>query len=393
MRPREGSRRAIATEPLHTTALPSLPRVSAERREALRTGPGDPEAHAAALASLPGLAAVECQPAPARGPGRTPGGAAPGSLRVAAWNAERGPAPEAGAGLLARAGAGAALLSELDWGMARSGQRHAARELAVRLGWARAFGVEFLELDRGDAAERAATAGAHDEVGYHGNAVLSSLPLERAALVRLEGRGDWFGPERDQRRVGGRCAVLAEVRLAGGPLVLAAVHLESHSDPADRAAQMGVLLRALDAWAPGAAAVVGGDLNTFSLPLGVVADPARAEELRAALARDPARWGHPVPHEPLFAAAAEAGFDWRACNLRGVATHRVSTPPPSSRGALKLDWLLARGLEAGEPDVVAAVDPATGRALSDHELVAATFRLPDSGIPDGGAGPRPRTTA
>ncbi len=34
---------------------------------------------------------------------------------------------------------------------------------------------------------------------------------------------------------------------------------------------------------------------------------------------------------------------------------------------------LARGLETRDADVIAAVDPATGRALSDHEAIAVTL--------------------
>jgi hypothetical protein len=110
-----------------------------------------------------------------------------------AWNAERCKRVEAAAGLLAPTGADAILLSEMDWGMARSGQRHATRELAAALGCGYVFAVEFLELGLGNEAERARHAGEANAVGYHGGAILSRHPLLEPALVRLGGDGDFDG--------------------------------------------------------------------------------------------------------------------------------------------------------------------------------------------------------
>lgn len=46
----------------------------------------------------------------------------------------------------------------------------------------------------------------------------------------------------------------------------------------------------------------------------------------------------------------------------------------STRGALKLDWLLCRGLRADLPRVIEAVG-AGGRILSDHEAITAELRI------------------
>ncbi len=123
--------------------------------------PSTREAHAALLAELPFLEDVEQSPPPQ--------GAAPGRpLRIVCWNAERGRRLAASAELLGGQRADVYLLSELDRGMARSAQRDTARELARRLDCGHVFGVEFLELGLGDAAERERHAGEHNEVGYHG---------------------------------------------------------------------------------------------------------------------------------------------------------------------------------------------------------------------------------
>ena len=344
-------------------ATEALPRVPREEREAILALDPSPAVHARIAASLPGLRRVEVA---------APGGApALVEARIVAWNAERGRFPEAAAALLRGAGADALLLSELDVGMARSQQRHAARELATQLGMGFAFGVEFLELGLGNAQERERCAGQQNSLGYHGGAVASARPLERPVLVRLGAGGDWFDGRRGERRVGGRIAILATLRVAGAPVTLASLHLESHGDPALRDAQLAVLLEALAAYAPGAPALVGGDVNTHSLGSAELED---RDALARALRADPRRLADPIAYEPLFARMERAGFDRHACNAAGVSTERRRGAESSLRGTLHLDWFFARGLEVATPEVIAAVDPATGEPLSDHEAIAVTIR-------------------
>ena len=337
----------------------SLAAVTQDERDAIRDGPRDAETHARLLAALPFANALDVALARSPAADRDP-------AIVVAWNAERCKFLDESAAFLAAQGADVLLLSELDWGMARSGQQHCARELALRLGCAYAYGVEFLELDAGGERERAAFAGQRNAVGYHGNAILARGALLRPQLVRLETRGDWFDGARGEARVGGRCAVLAQLRVGGRATTFAAVHLDSHGSPQNRAAEVRVLLDAIDAYDRDAPVVIGGDLNAFSLGLADLGDP---ERVAAALREDPLRWSHPVPHEPLFALAAERGYEWSRCNAPGESTLRHATEAGSSRGTLKLDWFLCRGIAASAPRVVPAIGPATGRMLSDHEAI------------------------
>jgi len=339
--------------------LASLPAVTQHERDAIRDGPRDAETHARLLAALPFANALDVALEPSSAAERDP-------AIVVAWNAERCKFLDESATFLAAQGADVLLLSELDWGMARSGQQHCARELALRLGCAYAYGVEFLELDVGAERERAAFAGQSNAVGYHGNAILARAALVGPRLVRLEARGDWFDGARGEARVGGRCALLAQLRVDGRTTTFAALHLDSHGSPQSRAAEMRVLLDAIDAYDSDAPVVIGGDLNAFSLGLADLGDP---ERVAAALREDPLRWSHPVPHEPLFALAAERGYEWSRCNAPGESTLRHATEAGSSRGTLKLDWFLCRGIAASAPRVVPAIGPATGRMLSDHEAI------------------------
>ena len=287
--------------------------------------------------------------------------------RVAFWNAERGKFLDASAALLARLEAAACLLCELDLGMARSGQSHAARELAERLGAGYVFGVEFIELGLGDAWERQRHAGEVNRAGLHGAAILSPHPLERPALVRLSADGAWFDGSHGERRVGGRIALLATLRIDGRPVTLADVHFESHSDPQLRAAQMTLLLDAIDAYEAGQPVLLGGDFNTSTASRGWARGTGERQILPAARLLDP------VPHEPLFEVAAARGYDWRACNTLGVPTQRTrpdGTPPPPFG---RIDWFFSRGLAASDPQTVAAVD-AAGVAISDHEVLTVAIR-------------------
>ncbi len=340
-----------------TCRLTTLPR---EERDRILALPRSRETHDALLTSMPFVDCVEVTAPPdPLPPTPTP------RARVVAWNAERGRHLDGAAALLHATQADAFLLSELDLGMARSGQRHTVRELARTLDCGYAFAVEFLELGLGDDAEKERCAGQQNAVGYHGGALLSPQPIERPAVVRLEARGDWWGPERGQRRVGGRIAVLGTLRVGATDVTLAAVHLDSHGDPEQRAEELDGLLAALDVYAPGRPALVGGDLNTHTFSAAERQDP---DALKAALRERPERLGDPTPHEPLFAAAEARGFAWQGCNVEGASTQRTEW----GRGALKLDWFLARGLRALEPEVIAAVDPEGGSVLSDHEALAVT---------------------
>jgi endonuclease/exonuclease/phosphatase family metal-dependent hydrolase len=290
-------------------------------------------------------------------------------LRVVAANLERGRRLDDWAQLLTSTAADVVLISEADGGMARSGNRYVARELADRLGMSFAFAVEFLELGLGSPAERAALpAGARNEFGAHGGAVLSRVGLERPAAVRFEFDGGWYDVDGPEPRVGGRCAVLATV----GGIVVVAPHLESHGGPRGRARQVADLLDLVERYAEGRPVLVGGDLNTHTLDLA-------GEEARDG--QDATADGHgddlsderflqPFAWEPLFAEAAARGYRWEGANA-DEPTYRTEDRGGPVRGKLNLDWFLTRGLVASDPEVIPVLG-GDGTALSDHELIAVT---------------------
>jgi len=309
-------------------------------------GEADRARHDGAAARVPALHVIEWQ-APPEPPVPAP------RLRIAAWNAERCKYAGESALLLREVGADIVLLSEVDIGMARSGNRHTVADLAGALGAGYAFAVEFVELGLGDDREKVWHAGAANTHGYHGNAILSELALEAPCRIALDDGASWFLPGADpaERRLGGRMAIAA--RVAGTPLWVVSVHLESNSTLQLRAEQGRRLVAALDRLAPGAPMVIGGDLNTADLPRG-----DRLPEL--ALER-------PDETEPLFAIMAAAGFRWQGANDAAPTcrTRPDGTPlPPFTR----IDWLFTRGVRPVACGTVPAVAP-DGSAISDHDLV------------------------
>lgn len=322
----------------------------------------DPVAHEEIARDLACLRSVDVE---------APGEPAPlsGWLRVAVWNVERGRDPAALAGLIARTGAHLVLLSEVDVGMARTGNVDVARELGGYLSAGTAFAVEFVELGLGKRADLPGVVDSVNRCGLHGNAIVTKTRLLDPDVVRLSS-GDWFTHSRGEPRVGGRSALVATILLDDVEVDVASVHLESHSDAALRAAQMTTLLDRLDDRGR-RPAIVGGDFNTFGAPLTELADRTSVSRMRT---RDPTRFSWPVRFEPLFEVAAGRGFAWVEANVAAPTTTHGPDGLPD-HVPIKLDWILVRGLEARRPTVVRATGP-DGTALSDHDLLAVSVRIP-----------------
>ena len=196
-------------------------------------------------------------------------------LRAVAWNVQRGARlddlrrvvvapPFADADLF--------LLTEVDVGVGRSGNRNVARELAEALGMSGyAFGVSYLALtdDFGDDA-----AGRENTLALSGAAVISRYPIGRVENVDLHGdprQIPLLGEAASTKR-----ALLAEIALPDGPLAVATCHLDSTASPAQRARQLGEVLDRLDRSGL-SRALVGGDFNTSTYD--VSSTPALARDL------------------------------------------------------------------------------------------------------------------
>ena len=323
---------------------------SPEMRHRAASGPRSAEDHAALLQSWDCLTHVEQQQA---APSELPA-----TVTVAAWNIERCKRVPETAEALRQCGADIVLATEMDLGMARSGQRHTTRDLAEALGMGYAFGVEFVELGTGDPYETSLFAEVPNDHGLHGNAILSRYPLANVALLPLDDSGQWFTgtPKNDgQFRIGGRMGVAAQI----GGVTFVSVHYESESDAQGRAVQTRRMLDLIEADYGNGPCVIGGDLNTAAFSDRRMS----GSDILAA----------PAPTEPSFTVLQDAGFAWQSANAPGMTT-RAAPGKPVRYPLKKLDWLFVRGVVASDP----AIHPAVcdrGDYLSDHELITAQVTL------------------
>lgn len=133
------------------------------------------------------------------------------------------------------------------------------REIAEALGMYYVFGVEFVELPR-----ESGSGGRIEAPCEHGNGILSRYPLGNVRLMRFSHNLSWYIPPEEfdgdgEPRLGGRMAVVADVRIGERILHLYALHLESTIDEDIRSAQAEEL--ALDGLTRPYRVVQGGDTN------------------------------------------------------------------------------------------------------------------------------------
>jgi endonuclease/exonuclease/phosphatase family metal-dependent hydrolase len=310
-------------------------------------------------------------------------------VRAVAWNIQRGvhldrlvtalrDHPE-----LSRADV--LLLSEVDHGMGRSGNRHVARELAAALGMGYAFAVSYvaLEDDFGENAGRVASS-----LALAGNAILSRAPFVRAINANVPAVRDKFGSS--EKRLGRKRAAVAAIASELGPITFAQAHLDSNADARQRCAQLAAILDEAERIA-GGPIVLGGDLNTTTYQY--------SSKLR--LARDLLHKlfvtgfagtvdNYLTPERryetPLFDLLARRGFALDRFNERGGGTIRYDFNEPyaiqkvqNAVGGPLTRWLIRR-LRRWNGVVAAHLDWFAGRGVSAH--AARVIRLPSPGPSD-----------
>lgn len=314
---------------------------------------------------------------------------------VVAWNVERGKRLDGLLEVMSREDrlrkADLYLLTEVDIGVGRSGNRHVPRELAEHLGTGYVYCNMDLLLSPGDAFER--DHGYPNELALHGCALLTRWPVTRFECVSLIEYRDKFHD--DEKRLGGKRALVCEVLLPDGPLTVAVTHLDPFSPPRHRARQMRRVLRAVERMG-NRRALVGGDWNTNTYDLGT------SWGLFVNIAHKLIRFGftgtieqYMTPEEVFerqtFAALERAGFDLERYNERAVGTAyydlndpelddwtrryvpgfahrwlRKQLEPWNHCVPLRIDWLAGRGLHPENPAVIQRPLHA-GKPVSDHD--------------------------
>jgi endonuclease/exonuclease/phosphatase family metal-dependent hydrolase len=338
--------------------------------------------------------------------GGYPRGRAPARdrYRLVAWNIERGAGFEGQLDVF-RAHPhikdfDVLLLTECDLGMARSGNREVAQALARELGLYYVFVPCYLNLTKGSGLERAISG--ENEVGLHGNAVLSRYPLSGARRIPLPNGIDKVASR--EKRLGCQTVAAADVEFPGWRLTVASVHLDAQSSQPHRRDQMR---QVLDGLPPAGPAVLGGDWNTTTYNSSRAVWSILGFWLRVFMGVDHVirnHYLHPYNlfERDLFRLLEERGFDYRRSNQVGEPTILYEFGDHKTRQNLgewvpawcfhfirwalrnhggkcpfKIDWFAARSVGCENPVVLHDARVGQDGPLSDHDAIAVDVRPTD----------------
>ncbi|HEX8071735.1 MAG TPA: endonuclease/exonuclease/phosphatase family protein [Pyrinomonadaceae bacterium] len=389
--------------PLAHALAPHLPALAAfDSTRALKRAPLYARLRPEIERVLSGLVAESFAPARPRAaapPGQT--------IRATAWNIERGKRLPSITRVLKEhptlRASDVLLLTELDYGMARTGNRFVARELAESLGLNYAFAPCYLALNKGSGVE-AEVAGANT-LALHGNALLARHPLLRAhALALPNGKDKMRGKE---KRLGSQRAVIADVAHPAGTFRAVSLHLDAHSSQRHRARQMSILLAHLARLAPQLPVLIGGDWNTSTYNSRRAAYSILGYFRRVAMGvHNVIRNHYPYPERwferGLFRLLERRGYEYRSLNALGVCTLHYDVADVAvnvnmadwiprwcfwfinwalqqngGRCSLKLDWFAGRDIRPAGTHAVQVVGNLRDDAgvLSDHDAIVLDFQL------------------
>ena len=328
-------------------------------------------------------------------------------IRATAWNIERGIRFESIMRVFKEhpviSRSDVLLLTELDYGMARTDNRFVAREIAEQLELNYVFSPCYINLNKGSGLEVHTTG--ENTQALHGNAIFSRYPLQGAHLLALPNGKDKMRD--NEKRLGSQTAAIADVLHPTGTVRLVSLHLDAHSTQRHRHRQMKIVLDHLETLRPQFPVLIGGDWNTstynsrravytimgfFRRVLMGVGNVIRNHYVH------PERWFE----RGLFKELEKRGYDYQKLNEPGAGTFpydvkdlAVNTnmgdwipqwcfwfltralEPHGGRCSLKLDWFAGKGItpdSENRPRVIYNLNDEVGK-LSDHDAIVLDFRV------------------
>jgi len=295
------------------------------------------------------------------------------------------------------------LLTELDYGMARSGNRFVAREIAQELKLNYAFAPVYIALQKGSGVESAIEG--ENTRSLHGLAMFSKFPLKNVHTVALpNGKDKMWGKE---KRLGHLRALIADVEHPAGIFRAVTIHLDAHCSRAHRRKQMRIILDHLDTLPP-LPTILGGDWNTTTFNSQNATRAIMGYWRRVFMGPKNVAKNHlPYPERfferRLFVELENRGYGYRKFNELGVGTlhyHVASIEKNTNlrdwvpewcfpfifwaarrvggKVSGRLDWFAGRGIEladAAKPHTVGDLQNAEGVPLSDHDAITLDFVL------------------
>ena len=295
------------------------------------------------------------------------------------------------------------LLTELDYGMARTENRFVAREIARSLGLNYAFAPVYIALQKGSGVE--AEMDGENTLSIHGLGMLSPWPLKNVHAVALpNGKDKMWGKE---KRLGHLRALVADIEHPSGMFRAVTVHLDVHCSREHRRRQMNILLGHLDNLEP-LPALIGGDWNTTTFNARTATHAILGYWRRVMMGIRNVATNH-FPHpdryfeKGLFSDVEKHGYEYKQFNETGVGTlhyHIESIEKNTNLRdwvpewcfkfifwaarrvgggvSVRLDWFAGKGIELAtdsKPKTIPDLTTREGIPLSDHDPITLDFRL------------------
>ena len=293
------------------------------------------------------------------------------------------------------------LLTELDYGMARSGNRFVAQELAKKLRLNYAFAPVYIALQKGSGVE--AMMEGENTTSIHGLAMFSKYPLKNVHAVDLpNGKDKMWGKE---KRLGYLRALVADIEHPAGYLRAVTMHLDAHCSRQHRQKQLQIILDHLETL-PELPTIIGGDWNTSTFNSQTSTHAIFGYWWRVCITgiRNTARnhFPHPDRHfeRPMFAHLESRGWEYKSFNEYGIGTLHYdmdsiekntnlrdwvpawcfpfifwAAKQVGGKVSVRLDWFTGKGIEMiGKPKTVGNLKNEQGVPLSDHDAISLCFK-------------------
>ncbi len=295
------------------------------------------------------------------------------------------------------------LLTELDHGMARSGNRFVAQELAQELGLNYAFAPVYVALQKGSGVESEMEG--ENTLSIHGLSMFSRFPMTNVHAVPLpNGKDKMWGKE---KRLGWLRALFADIEHPAGTFRAVTVHLDAHCSRAHRRMQMKIILDHLDKLSP-LPTIIGGDWNTTTFNSQSSTRAIMGYWRRVFMGPKNVAMNHlPNPERyferNLFNDLERRGYDFRSFNEVGVGTLHYHVGSIEKNTNLRdwvpewcfpfifwaagrvggvvhgrLDWFTGKGISivpGSKPQTIGELIDSEGLPLSDHDAIAVDFRI------------------
>jgi len=300
------------------------------------------------------------------------------------------------------------LLSELDYGMARSGNRFVARDIARELNLHYAFAPVYIPLQKGSGVESEMSG--MNTVSIHGLALFSRYPIKNVHAVPLpNGKDKMWGKE---KRIGYLRAIIADIEHPNGEFRAICVHLDAHCSRSHRHKQMRIILDHLDTLSP-LPTLIGGDWNTTTFNSQSATRAILGYWRRVMMGPKKFALNHlPYPdryfERGMFAELESRGFEYQSLNESGAGTLHYHVESLEKNTNLRdwvpewcfpfifwaagrvgghvsarLDWFAGKGLRIAQntkPGTVGELVDKAGRPLSDHDAITLDFCLTSGNI-------------